>query len=125
MGLTTWKNAPKGKIHKTDVAVAKNYLNERELDELNRIVSMYLDYAENQARRKIPMSMNDWAARLDGFLQFNEYAVLQDAGRITAEIAKKLAEQQYDQYRILQDHNYISDFDQAIKDLENKKDSIP
>ncbi|HEV2478326.1 MAG TPA: virulence RhuM family protein [Puia sp.] len=125
MGLTTWKNAPKGKIHKTDVAIAKNYLNEPELDELNRIVSMYLDYAENQARRKIPMSMKDWAARLDGFLQFNEYAVLKDAGRVTAEIARKLAEQQYDQYRILQDRNYVSDFDEAIKDLEKKKDSIP
>ena len=122
MGLTAWKNAPKGKILKTDVAIAKNYLNEPELDELNRIVSMYLDYAENQARRKIPMSMKDWAARLDNFLQFNEYAVLKDAGRISAEIAKKLAEQQYDQYRILQDHNYVSDFDEAIKDLEKKKD---
>lgn len=81
------------------------------------IVSMYLDYAENQARRKIPMSMKDWAHRLDGFLQFNEYAVLKDAGRISAEIAKKLAEQQFDQYRILQDRGYSSDFDEAIKDL--------
>jgi hypothetical protein len=122
MGLTTWKNAPKGKIHKTDVAIAKNYLNEHELDELNRIVSMYLDYAENQARRKIPMSMKDWAQKLDGFLQFNEYAVLKDAGHISAEIARKLAEQQFDQYRILQDHNYISDFDEAIKELEKKKE---
>ena len=117
MGLTTWKNAPKGKILKTDVTIAKNYLDENELDELNRIVSMYLDYAENQARRKIPMSMKDWAHRLDGFLQFNEYAVLKDAGRISAEIAKKLAEQQFDQYRILQDHGYSSDFDEAIKNL--------
>lgn len=125
MGLTTWKNAPKGKILKTDVSIAKNYLNESELDELNRIVSMYLDYAENQARRKIPMSMKDWADRLDGFLKFNEYAVLKDAGHISAEIAKKLAEQQYDQFRVLQDHNYTSDFDEAIKDLEKKKDPIP
>ena len=117
MGLTTWKNAPKGKILKTDVTIAKNYLDENELDELHRIVSMYLDYAENQARRKIPMSMKDWAHRLDGFLQFNEYAVLKDAGRISAEIAKKLAEQQFDQYRILQDRNYLSDFDEAIKNL--------
>ena len=117
MGLTTWKNAPKGKILKTDVTIAKNYLDENELDELNRIVSMYLDYAENQARRKIPMSMKDWAHRLDGFLQFNEYAVLKDAGRISAEIAKKLAEQQFDQYRILQDHGYSSDFDEAIRGL--------
>ena len=117
MGLTTWKNAPKGKILKTDVTIAKNYLDENELEELNQIVSMYLDYAENQARRKIPMSMKDWAHRLDGFLQFNEYAVLKDAGRISAEIAKKLAEQQFDQYRILQDHGYSSDFDEAIRDL--------
>lgn len=121
MGLTSWKNAPKGKILKTDITIAKNYLTEDELDELNRIVSMYLDYAENQARRKIPMSMKDWAARLDGFLQFNEYAVLRDAGRISAEIARKLAEQQYDQYRILQDHNYVSDFDEVIKNLEKRK----
>lgn len=118
MGLTTWKNAPKGKILKTDVAVAKNYLDEKELDELNRIVSMYLDYAENQAKRKIPMTMKDWAQRLDGFLQFNEYAVLQDAGRISAEIAKKLAEERFAQYRVLQDRGYQSDFDEAIKRLK-------
>lgn len=90
MGLTTWKNAPKGKILKTDVSIAKNYLSEQELDELNRIVSMYLDYAENQARRHIAMTMKDWKERLDGFLQFNEYAVLKDAGRISAEIAKHI-----------------------------------
>lgn len=122
MGLTTWKNAPKGKILKTDVTIAKNYLNKPELDELNRIVSMYLDYAENQAQRKIPMSMKDWAARLDGFLQFNEYAVLKDAGHITAEIARNLAEQQYDRYRLDQDKNFVSDFDETIKRLESKKD---
>lgn len=123
MGLTTWKNAPKGKILKTDVSIAKNYLAENELDELNRIVGMYLDYAENQAKRKIPMTMKDWADRLDGFLQFNEYAILNDAGHISAEIAKKLAEQQFDQFRILQDRDFESDFDAAVKQLENKKPS--
>jgi hypothetical protein len=118
MGLTTWKNAPKGKILKTDVTIAKNYLDKDELDELNRIVSMYLDYAENQAKRHVAMTMKGWVQRLDGFLQFNEYAVLKDAGRITAEIAKTLAEKQFEQYRILQDRDYQSDFDQAVKDLQ-------
>jgi hypothetical protein len=122
MGLTTWKHAPKGKIIKTDITIAKNYLDEHELDDLNRIVTMYLDYAENQARRKLPMSMKDWATRLDAFLQFNEYAVLKDGGHISADIARKLAEQQFDQYRILQDRNYVSDFDEAVKNFENKKD---
>ena len=119
MGLTTWKNSPKGKILKTDVAIAKNYLSEKELDELNRIVSMYLDYAENQAKRKIAMTMKDWAQRLDAFLQFNEYAVLKDAGRISADIAKKLAEEQFAQYRVIQDQHYLSDFDEAIHRLKN------
>jgi hypothetical protein len=119
MGLTTWKNAPKGKILKTDVGIAKNYLDEKEMDELNRIVSMYLDYAENQAKRKIPMVMKDWAERLDGFLQFNEYAILKDAGRISADIARKLAEEQFTQYRIVQDHHYESDFDEAMDRLKN------
>ncbi|MBN9383399.1 MAG: virulence RhuM family protein [Chitinophagaceae bacterium] len=118
MGLTTWKNAPKGKILKHDVTVAKNYLSEKELSELNRVVSMYLDYAENQAKRQIPMTMADWATRLDAFLQFNEYAVLKDAGRITADIAKKLAEDQFEQFRVLQDRDYLSDFDEQLKRLE-------
>jgi hypothetical protein len=120
MGLTTWKNAPDGKILKTDVSVAKNYLSENELDELNRIVSMYLDYAENQAKRHIAMTMKEWVDRLDGFLQFNEYAVLKDAGRISAEIAKQLAETRFEQYRVLQDTTYESDFDEAIKQLGKK-----
>ncbi|GGB19266.1 virulence RhuM family protein [Puia dinghuensis] len=119
MGLTTWKHAPKGKIQKSDVTIAKNYLEEKELDELNRIVSMYLDYAENQAKRKIAMTMKDWATRMDAFLQFNEYAVLKDAGRISAEIAKKLAEEQFAHYRVIQDHRYESDFDEAINHLKN------
>lgn len=118
MGLTTWKNAPKGKILKTDVNVAKNYLSQNELDELNRMVSMYLDYAENQAKRQIPMVMKDWVDKLDGFLQFNEYAILKDAGHINAEIAKKLAGEQFDQYRIFQDRDYESDFDEEVKKLE-------
>jgi hypothetical protein len=120
MGLTTWKNAPKGKIQKTDIAIAKNYLSEKELDELNRIVSMYLDYAENQAKRQIPMTMADWAARLDAFLQFNEYAILKDAGHINADIAKQLAEKQFDQFRIRQDRDYRSDFDEQIKHLKKE-----
>ena len=120
MGLTTWKNAPEGKIQKTDIAIAKNYLSAKELDELNRIVSMYLDYAENQAKRQIPMTMADWATRLDAFLQFNEYAILKDAGHISAEIAKKLAEKQFDQFRIQQDQDYHSDFDEQIKHLKKE-----
>jgi hypothetical protein len=118
MDLTTWKNAPKGKILKTDVHVAKNYLSQNELDELNRIVSMYLDYAENQAKRQIPMVMKDWVDKLDGFLQFNEYAILKDAGHVNAEIAKKLAGEQFNQYRVLQDRDYESDFDEEVKKLE-------
>jgi hypothetical protein len=123
MGLTTWKNSPKGKIQKSDITIAKNYLSEKELDELNRIVSMYLDYAENQAKRKIAMTMNDWAQRMDAFLQFNEYAVLKDAGRISADIAKKLAEEQFSKYRIVQDHQYHSDFDEAISRLKPPSDA--
>jgi hypothetical protein len=121
MGLATWKNAPNGKIMKADVTVAKNYLAEKELDELNRIVGMYLDYAENQAKRQIPMMMKDWIERLDGFLTFNEYNVLKDAGRISADIAKKLAELQFDQFRIIQDKEYESDFDAAVKRIEGHK----
>jgi hypothetical protein len=124
MGPSTWKNSPKGKIQKSDVTVAKNYLSEKELDELNRIVSMYLDYAENQAKRKIAMTMKDWAQRMDAFLQFNEYAVLKDAGRISADIAKKLAEEQFAQFRVIQDHHYLSDFDGVIKELKDK-DATP
>jgi len=118
MGLTTWKHAPKGKILKTDITIAKNYLSEKELGELNRIVSMYLDYAENQAKRQIPMTMADWATRLDAFLQFNEYTILKDAGRVTTDIAKKLAEEQFEQFRVSQDRDYLSDFDDQVKQLE-------
>jgi len=98
MGLTTWKNAPHGKIVKSDVSVAKNYLSKQEIDELNRIATMYLDYAEDQARRHIPMTMEDWEKRLNAFLQFNERELLRDAGRVTAEIAKCFAESEFEKY---------------------------
>lgn len=120
MGLTTWKNAPAGKILKSDVSVAKNYLTETELSALNRIVTMYLDYAENQAARQIPMKMQDWVEKLDAFLRFNEYDVLQDAGKISSEVAKALAEKAYEQFREQQDKTYESDFDRAIKQLKDK-----
>lgn len=118
MGLQTWKAAPKGKIIKTDVSVAKNYLNEEELKSLERIVSMYLDYAENQASRQIPMKMEDWISKLDAFLGFNEYHILTDAGKISAAVAKKLAEAEYAKFAPIQDQNYISDFDKEIKKLK-------
>lgn len=122
MGLTTWKNAPKGKILKSDVSVAKNYLSHKEISELNRIVTMYLDYAENQAVRQIPMKMTEWISKLDGFLQFNDYEILKDAGKVSHEVAKKLAEKAFDDYRVIQDHNYESDFDKEVKNLKKKKE---
>lgn len=121
MGLTTWKNAPKGKILKSDVSVAKNYLIEREIKELERIVSMYLDYAENQAARQIPMKMVDWVAKLDAFLQFNEYLVLTNAGKVSAEVARRLAEEQYDRFRVRQDHEFESDFEAEVKRIQSKR----
>ena len=120
MGLTTWKNAPQGKILKTDVSVAKNYLNEKEIRDLNRIVTMYLDFAELQAERQVPMKMADWVARLDAFLQFNEYNVLKDAGKISATIAKQLAEKEYNKFRVVQDKNFESDFDKEVKRITKK-----
>jgi hypothetical protein len=111
MGLKTWKNAPKGKILKSDVSVAKNYLIEKEIKELERVVTMYLDYAENQAARQIPMKMADWISKLDAFLQFNEYEILKDAGKVQHEIAKQLAEKEYAKYRIKQDNDFQSDFE--------------
>jgi hypothetical protein len=121
MGLTTWKNAPHGKIHKSDVSIAKNYLIEKEIKELERIVAMYLDYAENQASRQIPMRMADWAAKLDAFLQFNEYDVLTNAGSVSAEVAKRLAEEQYATFRVKQDRAFESDFEKEIKRIEGLK----
>ncbi|MCC6681910.1 MAG: virulence RhuM family protein [Phycisphaeraceae bacterium] len=120
MGLTTWKNAPKGKILKSDVSVAKNYLIEQEIKELERIVGMYLDYAENQAARQIPMKMADWVLRLDAFLRFNEYEVLTNAGSVSAEVARQLAEEKYEQFRVKQDRAFESDFEKEVKRIEGK-----
>ena len=118
MGLTSWRNAPDGKIVKADVSVAKNYLSSVEIKELNEIVTMYLDYATRQARRHIPMTMADWASKLDAFLQFNDAEVLQDKGKVTAAIAKAFAESEFEQYRIIQDRLYQSDFDRLIASTE-------
>jgi hypothetical protein len=121
MGLTTWKNAPKGSIRKTDVGIAKNYLNEKELDGLNRIVTMYLDYAENQAGKGTVMYMKNWVEKLDAFLQFNEEAVLKHPGKVSHEVAVALAENEFEKYRIVQDKLFESDFDKAIKEIEAAK----
>jgi Virulence protein len=123
MGLTSWKNAPDGKIVKTDVSIAKNYLSHDEMTELNEIVSMYLDYAARQARRHIPMTMADWADKLDAFLQFNDAEILQDKGKVTAAIAKAFAESEFEKYRVIQDQIYQSDFDRMIEELEMAADS--
>ena len=114
------EKCPQGKILKTDVSVAKNYLNEKEIRDLNRIVTMYLDFAELQAERQVPMKMTDWVARLDAFLQFNEYNVLKDAGKISATIAKQLAEKEYNKFRVVQDKNFESDFDKEVKRITEK-----
>ena len=119
MGLTGWEGAPEGKIHKYDVSIAKNYLSEYELAQMERIVSAYLDMAEMQAMRKIPMTMTDWESRLSGFLKLWDREILQDAGKVTAEIAKAHAESEFEKYRIVQDRLYESDFDKQIKALEN------
>ena len=118
MGLTTWKNAPDGKVIKSDVSVAKNYLIEGEIKELERIVSMYLDYAENQAARQIPMKMTDWVSKLDAFLAFNEYQVLTNAGQVSAAVARQLAEEEYAKYRVRQDREFESDFEREVKRLQ-------
>jgi len=117
MGLTTWKNAPSGQIRKTDVGIAKNYLNQKELDGLNRIVAMYLDYAEMQANRGIMMHMKDWVDKLDAFLQFNEQVVLKDAGKVSHQVAIALAEQEFDNFSKKQDTLYESDFDKLTRKL--------
>ena len=114
------ENAPGGKIVKADVSVAKNYLFTNEIRELNEIVTMYLDYATRQARRHIPMTMADWAEKLDAFLRFNDADILADKGRVTAAIAKSFAESEFEKYRILQDELYQSDFDKLIKETEKK-----
>lgn len=125
MGLTNWKNAPDGKILKSDVSVAKNYLIEEEIKELERIVSMYLDYAENQAAREIPMRMADWVSKLDAFLKFNEYEVLTNAGSVSAEVAKRLAEERFATFRVRQDQKFESDFEKEVKRISKKKDKPP
>jgi len=121
MGLTTWKHAPGGKILKSDVAVAKNYLNEAHVKELNRIVSAYLDLAENRAERGIVMKMTDWVAFLHSFLELSNYPILQDKGKVSALEAKLKAEGEYEVYRQRQDAEYLSDFDREIKRIEGKK----
>jgi len=115
MGLTTWKNAPHGKIIKPDVVVAKNYLTEKELKSLDRIVTMYLDYAEDQAERKIPMTMQDWAGKLNAFLKFNERDILDHPGKVSQEVAKTFAESEFEKYRVVQDRLFESDFDRHVK----------
>ncbi len=120
MGLRTWKDAPDGKIKKSDVSIAKNYLAEDEMRSLELIVSAYLDLAENRARRKIPMTMEDWAKRLDIFLEADDHAVLANAGKITAQIAKDHAESEFEKYRIVQDRLFMSDYDKYLIELEEQ-----
>ena len=122
MGLTTWESAPDGKIVKADVTVAKNYLSEKEMSYLQRIVSLYLDYAELQAERRIPMSMEDWAKRLDGFLEFNGNELLMGPGKVSAEQAKLHAETEFEKYRIVQDRLFMSDYDKYLLELEHQAD---
>ena len=122
MGLTTWESAPDGKIVKADVIVAKNYLSEKEMSYLERIVSLYLDYAELQAERRIPMSMEDWAKRLDGFLEFNGNELLMGPGKVSAEQAKLHAETEFEKYRIVQDRLFMSDYDKYLLELEHQAD---
>jgi hypothetical protein len=119
MGLTSWKNGPGKKVQKSDVTVAKNYLNEKEIKDLERIVTMYLDYAELQASRQIPMKMTDWINRLDAFLQFNEYDILTDSGKVSHEVAKQLAEKEYGKFRVDQDKSFESDFEKATKKIKS------
>jgi hypothetical protein len=121
MGLTSWKNAPDGKILKPDVSVAKNYLTAKELKSLDRFVTMYLDYAEDQAERSIPMTMEDWANKLNAFLQFNEREILDNPGTVSQAIAKAFAESEFEKYRIVQDRLFESDFDKVVKKLEDGK----
>ncbi len=123
MGLTSWKNSPDGKIRKSDVSIAKNYLSEKELRPLNRIVTMYLDYAEDQAEQGIVMTMKDWVAKLNAFLQFNQKDILQNTGKVSAAIAKEFAEKEYDRYKPIQDRLFESDFDKMVKkQIENNDD---
>jgi len=121
MGLTSWKNCPDGKIIITDVSIAKNYLSKSELESLGRIVNAYLDLAEERAKRKIPMTMQDWSKRLDLFLEYDEREILQDAGKISAQIAKEKAETEFEKYRIVQDRLFESDFDKIVQEIEDEE----
>ncbi len=121
MGLTNWENAPEGKILKSDVSVAKNYLTRDELDSLGRIVNAYLELAEDRAKRKIPMTMEDWAKRLDAFLVFDDRGVLKDSGKISASAAKDFAESEFQKFRPLQDRQFRSDFDKEVAKLQQPK----
>lgn len=123
MGLKTWKNAPDGKILKSDISIAKNYLNEKHIKELERIISAYLDLAENRAEKQILMKMTDWIEFLNKFLELSNYPILTDAGKISKLEAKLKAEQEYETYRKIQDKNYISDFDKEIKRLKGMKNA--
>ena len=118
MGLATWAAAPQGKVVKSDVNIEKNYLSEQEMRSLERIVSAYLDLAEDRAERHIPMTMGDWSKRLDLFLMADDRDVLQDSGKITAEIAKAKAETEFEKYRVIQDRLFVSDFDKYMLELE-------
>jgi hypothetical protein len=122
MGLTSWEAAPNGKIQRYDVSIAKNYLSDAELGQMQRIVTAYLDMAEMQALRKIPMTMEDWENRLSGFLRLWDHEILQDAGRVTAELAKSYAESEFEKYRIVQDRLFESDFDRMLKELPSESD---
>ena len=122
MGLTTWKHAPKGKIRETDVVIAKNYLAEKELDKLNRIVDMYLSFAEMQAQKGIAMYMKDWVKKLNAFLKLNEREILEDSGKVSHEVAEVLALKEYDKFKKVQDKNYVSDFDREVKKILKKRE---
>ena len=118
MGLTTWADAPEGKIKKSDVTVAKNYLSQDEMKQLNRMVTAYLDFAESMTLRHIPLTMQDWEKRLNSFIEMFDYGILQDAGKVTAEIAKLHAETEFEKYRVIQDRLFMSDFDKYMLELE-------
>ena len=120
MGLTTWADAPDGKIKKSDVTIAKNYLSENELHQLNRMVNAYLDFAENMTLRRIPLTMEDWEKRLNSFVEMFDYGILQDAGKVSAEIAKLHAETEFEKYRVVQDRLFMSDYDRYLLELEEK-----
>ena len=125
MGLTTWADAPRGKIQKFDVVVAKNYLTEDEMAQLSRLVNAYLDVAESMALRKIPMTMQDWETRLNRFLAATDREVLQDAGKVTAEIARAHAESEFEKYRIVQDRLFESDFDRVVAETKRLGEGTP